>query len=444
MADRIQKNREPSKSPHWPLEAAKKRSGPPSKALLDRLRYAREHPEEIARKLQNDAVRSGRDPDAFGKVMAEMRRNARPVRIAQRPKDVQPAVMADDIEVAVEDQSPMEAEEGVQTHKLSSAAVSIPTNPVPTGRSAGWHQENAPQRIERLPLSSAFGQSRVGAKGQITKPQNPENRNERTTNKDKVRKRKTKSGATSSASGTASPPNVDSPQPLAESSASGAIREALDSTSRMPENHDSSITPPHAQPYPFPSRPIMPTWYATVSRQSQALLERRRPQEITAIDALKACIRRCEKEKAADRLAKEHIDLRDHIHKAEIKLDMDKTKVKITRILTETGLPSIFNEHANFPWDLKADAWNLYERWMNEDFDRDILRGIVTVKGDSRSGDRLDPAYKKKHPKDPKTFGDNGAVLGQWWPSQLCAVRDGIHGAPQAGRSCLSFSQKPC
>lgn len=177
----------------------------------------------------------------------------------------------------------------------------------------------------------------------------------------------------------------------------------------------------------------MPAWYLSVSKQSQDLLERKRPQELAAIDALKACIGRCEHEKLTVRLDKEYNNLRDYVHKAESSLNMDKVKVKKTRILTEAGLPRIFNENANFPWDLKADAWHLYERWMNEDFERDILRGIVTVKGKDRNGDRLDPAYRLQHPKDPKNFGDNGAVLGQWWPSQLCAVRDGIHGAAQGG-----------
>ena len=165
------------------------------------------------------------------------------------------------------------------------------------------------------------------------------------------------------------------------------------------------------------------------------MLDRKRPQELAAIDALKDCIRRCEQEKNKNRLAKEYNDLRNHVHKAEIKLNMDRFKAKKTRILTEAGLPRIFKEAAHFPWDLKADAWYLYERWMNEDFELDILRGIVTVKGKDRNGDRLDPAYRAKHPKDPKYFGGEGLILGQWWPSQLCTVRDGAHGAAQGGKS---------
>ena len=165
------------------------------------------------------------------------------------------------------------------------------------------------------------------------------------------------------------------------------------------------------------------------------MLDRKRPQELAAIDALKECIRRCEQEKNKSKLAKEYNDLRNHVHKAEIKLNMDKFKVRKTRILTEAGLPRIFKEDAHFPADLKADAWNLYERWMNEDFEQDILRGIVTVKGKDRNGDRLDPAYRAKHPKDPKVFGGEGLILGQWWPSQLCTVRDGAHGAAQGGKS---------
>lgn len=34
-----------------------------------------------------------------------------------------------------------------------------------------------------------------------------------------------------------------------------------------------------------------------------------------------------------------------------------------------------------------------------------------------------------------KRFGDNGLQVGQWWPFRICALRDGAHGAMQAGIS---------
>jgi hypothetical protein len=163
-------------------------------------------------------------------------------------------------------------------------------------------------------------------------------------------------------------------------------------------------------------------------------LERKRPPSYTALEALKDCVRRCEAEKKPSQLNALFEELRNHIHKAEIKLDVTPYILKKARILTsENGLPRIFKEEASFPPDLKADAYQLYKRWYEGNFTQDILRGINLVKGKDRNNDRLDPDYTKKYPVDPKVYGSNGLVLGQWWPTQLCTVRDGAHGATQGG-----------
>jgi hypothetical protein len=60
------------------------------------------------------------------------------------------------------------------------------------------------------------------------------------------------------------------------------------------------------------------------------------------------------------------------------------------------------------------------------------MRGIKTVTKD-RDADRIDEKYKKKFPGDAKYYGEGDLVLGQWWPTQLCTVRDGAHGAAQGG-----------
>lgn len=88
-----------------------------------------------------------------------------------------------------------------------------------------------------------------------------------------------------------------------------------------------------------------------------------------------------------------------------------------------------------YPWDLRADAWQLYLRWYRQDFKPDLLRGIITRKGKDRASDRIDPEWAKDTSKKiPATFhGEGHLVLGQWWPTQLCAVRDGAHGTPQGG-----------
>jgi hypothetical protein len=378
MASQPPRKKAPFRSPTWLSDAARKRSGPPPQAFLDRLQFACEHPVEFQKELREKAVQAGQDPNAFAELMAEQNKTTQPVSLNLLRQDA-----------------------STLTSKEPHAA-SVNTSATSRPESSSPH------------FSWAGLQPRLGTNGQITKlPQSkPDARDRRT----------------SSASGTVLPMEIDQPHPLAESSASGAAR--------MPESAGSSDTYAAAQPitqlYPFPARSQLPNWHNSISQQKLMWLERKRPrpQELAAIDALKACIGRCEK----NRLTKDFKDLHDHVHKAEIMLRMDKFKVRKTRILTEDGLPRIFGEAADFPWDLKADAWHLYERWVAEDFDNDILRGIITVKAKDRNGDRLDRTYRNKHPRDPKVFGDNGAVLGQWWPSQLCAVRDGIHGAPQAGK----------
>lgn len=85
----------------------------------------------------------------------------------------------------------------------------------------------------------------------------------------------------------------------------------------------------------------------------------------------------------------------------------------------------------NFPWYLRADAQELYNKWLGKQWDPDMFRGIMNiVKGPDRSkGQSIDPKEKK----DWRFFGEGHFVAGQWWPMQLCAIRDGAHGSAQAG-----------
>jgi hypothetical protein len=223
-------------------------------------------------------------------------------------------------------------------------------------------------------------------------------------------------------------------------SASGPAR--MESTSMGTEpmvDHMPSLFVSQIDRYPVLP---LPKWHVDLKDSNFQMKElaKKQPQAYKAIESLKNCIGRCEevtqrtKFKHSSELAKLWEELRDHVHKAEIVLKIDKFIAKKSRILTaENGLPRIFGEDARFPSDLKADAYQLYLRWMREDFSLDLLRGIKTVKGANRGSDQLDAAYKKQHPTDARCYGDNGLVLGQWWPSQLCTLRDGAHGSSQGG-----------
>jgi hypothetical protein len=229
----------------------------------------------------------------------------------------------------------------------------------------------------------------------------------------------------------------------AESSKSGADREAA-ATAGGPMNVDHTPSLYVRPTDPYPVYAALPKWYLEISPTNFNMMQlgKKRTQSMTSLDSLKDCISRCValisqmRLSSAEKLelAKKFNELRDHVHKAESKLEVTKYIMKHTRILTpENGLPRILKADAGFPNDLKANSYLVYSKWMRQDFSTDILRGITVVKGDNRGSDRLDKAYKAAHPTTPKVYGANGLVLGQWWPTQLCTVRDGAHGSTQGG-----------
>lgn len=214
---------------------------------------------------------------------------------------------------------------------------------------------------------------------------------------------------------------------------------AMKSTIAMDHDHTPSLFVSQTERYPVLD---FAQWYKDITLSSRAMKElaKKRPQSLTALDSLKNCIARCDLQKQlvkpADRQKRLELleELRDHVHKAEFLPEITKFLVKTARILTpENGLPRIFKEDAVFPWDLKADAYQLYARWIKGNFQQDVLRGILTVKGKDRASDRISQTYKASFPTTAKHHGDHGLVLGQCWPTQLCTVRDGAHGTPQGG-----------
>ncbi|KAG9231896.1 PUA-like domain-containing protein [Amylocarpus encephaloides] len=136
--------------------------------------------------------------------------------------------------------------------------------------------------------------------------------------------------------------------------------------------------------------------------------------------------------------------LRNRIHTMEfygfLKLPTAGALIKQSKILDDgKGLPLIFSGHDSsiFPYDIRADAEMLWRRWVVKDLSPDLLRGINTVKGVlassniKRTNHSSQKNYEYKRPAN--VFGANGLVNGQWWPSRLCAMRDGAHGAIEAG-----------
>lgn len=63
--------------------------------------------------------------------------------------------------------------------------------------------------------------------------------------------------------------------------------------------------------------------------------------------------------------------------------------------------------------------------------DNGIMRGINRKWGGKRYSYELRHDLKRSH----KAFGHNGIAIGQWWPLQICALRDGAHGSIGGGMS---------
>ena len=60
----------------------------------------------------------------------------------------------------------------------------------------------------------------------------------------------------------------------------------------------------------------------------------------------------------------------------------------------------------------------------------ETMRGIIVNTSGSMVKRSLDPSFPARN---SKVEGHNGLSVGQWWPYQICALRDGAHGSMMAG-----------
>jgi hypothetical protein len=186
-----------------------------------------------------------------------------------------------------------------------------------------------------------------------------------------------------------------------------------------------------------------PDWYKQLpkpkgdrARQSDAEI---------AISRLKAHISRVMAEKSA--LAKEGREIAERLH-ALLFLPVDAKLLRQTRILdNKDGLPQLFDSAftngIDWPYYLRADAEELYNKWYTGEFETDLYRGLIrglaTKKGKGKAkveasvADRLANGHQRFRLMDPKQHGNGLLLNGAWFPSQLAALRDGGHGSSQGG-----------
>lgn len=109
-------------------------------------------------------------------------------------------------------------------------------------------------------------------------------------------------------------------------------------------------------------------------------------------------------------------------------------------------MPQMFDTQyaggVDWPYDIRADAEELYNKWARKDFQTDMLRGIVLkgtrdAAGNLYHSDRLDTRFQPK--LSFRAFGNNNLLNGQWWPYQICTLRDGSVLKPGSDDYVLRF-----
>ncbi|KAI9730707.1 MAG: hypothetical protein M1834_005676 [Cirrosporium novae-zelandiae] len=130
--------------------------------------------------------------------------------------------------------------------------------------------------------------------------------------------------------------------------------------------------------------------------------------------------------------------VRDEVHKMEFFPFLDGPIIKLSRVLEKGhGLRLLFDGTwaFKFPRDIRLDAQALFSRWMKGDIDHDLLRGIMVLKNGNAQKTCTSRSIWTEHPFliPSNHIGQGSLHNGQWWPFQVCAIRDGAHGAIEAG-----------
>ena len=162
--------------------------------------------------------------------------------------------------------------------------------------------------------------------------------------------------------------------------------------------------------------------------------------DLANLQHVNTLIVQCERE-AAPRGDAEVIfaKIRQRLHQMQFFDFLSGVVVKKSKVLDElVGLPRIYLNAAGveYPWDIRADAEALQLRWLQGVLDPHLLRGIdssrkVRAEGKSAIAHRLEKDYPAR--KSCNVVGHNNLLNGQWWPMQICALRDGAHGEVEGG-----------
>jgi hypothetical protein len=185
----------------------------------------------------------------------------------------------------------------------------------------------------------------------------------------------------------------------------------------------------------------LPAWYTNLrTSNSRHAIQQGDRQKLDKLGRITELIKECRKLHLAKKsLATTFDKLRETLHEVEF-LRVKAHFITQKRLLDkDRGLPQIFDTSVSdgvpYPQYLQDDAKLLFTRWHNEKFEVNLFTGIMNmIKSKGTKGPAIDPTHKKEW----RYFGAHNLVNGQWWGSQLCAVRDGAHGSAMGGISGIS------
>ncbi|GAB1741749.1 hypothetical protein NU219Hw_g7159t1 [Hortaea werneckii] len=131
--------------------------------------------------------------------------------------------------------------------------------------------------------------------------------------------------------------------------------------------------------------------------------------------------------------------LSHYLHKAPF-MQVNEQLLRDNRMLhKQDGLQQIFNPEymAGVPYPdwLQADAKELYNKWRNKNFETNLFWGLEAGRAATRhaEGRATTIDWNAVNRVSCDHHGNESIVNGQWWPLQLCLLRDGAHGQSQQG-----------
>ncbi|RMY13287.1 hypothetical protein D0868_02089 [Hortaea werneckii] len=182
-----------------------------------------------------------------------------------------------------------------------------------------------------------------------------------------------------------------------------------------------------------------PDWYQALKPSGGRL--RGTTYESGVIAGVKDAINKAKMQKSRNDagLRTQFETLSHYLHKAPF-MQVTGQLLRDNRVLhKQDGLQQIFDPEymAGVPYPdwLQADARELYIKWRNKNFETDTFWGLEAGRAATRhaEGRATTIDWNAVNRVSCDHHGNESIVNGQWWPLQLCLLRDGVHGQSQQG-----------